>query len=457
MWFTPSSTARRTTLIDRSRSLGVPRSKAALPVRRIAPNPIRLTVRSPSFQVPALAALIASEDTTEVCHAAGRVARTVRSYRKLAGAPLWHLLKVAFCLVAALIRVCHPQGMGHPHGPHGPDDHHRHRPGGLSRALHAVGHALRPHSHDAADKVDRALESSADGVRAVKVGLLGLGVTCVLQLAVVLWSGSVALLADTAHNFGDALTSVPLWIAFALNARPATRRFTYGYGRAEELAGIFIVAMIAISALVSGAQSLRRLVAPEPVTHLWWVAAAGLIGFAGNELVALYRLRVGRRIGSAALVADGLHARADGLTSLAVVPGAAGVAAGFPLADPIVGLVITAAILVVLAGAARQVFRRLMDAVDPDLTAAAETAVRGTDGVQHLDELRLRWIGHRLRAEVAITVDADLTITRAHDIAEHARHNLLHAVPKLHDAIVHTSPSHRGDHDPHRLVAHHFR
>ena len=205
-----------------------------------------------------------------------------------------------------------------------------------------------PHSHDAADSVDDALEASRLGVTAVKISLAILGVTALLQVLVVVVSGSVALLADTVHNFSDALTAMPLWVAFVIGRRPASRRYTYGFGRIEDLAGLFIVAMIAISAMVAGVESIRRFFAPQPVENLGWVLAAGLIGFAGNELVAVYRIGVGRRIGSAALVADGVHARTDGFTSLAVVIGAAGVLAGMPLADPIIGLVITVAILLVL-------------------------------------------------------------------------------------------------------------
>ena len=181
-----------------------------------------------------------------------------------------------------------------------------------------MAHTLIPHSHDAADSVDSALESSAIGIRAVKISLVALGVTALAQAVIVVLSGSVALAADTIHNFSDALTAVPLWIAFALGTRAATRRYTYGFGRAEDLAGLFVVAMIALSAVVAGYEAVTRLFHPTQIEHVGWVAAAGLVGFIGNELVALYRIRVGRRIGSAALVADGLHARTDGFTSLAV-------------------------------------------------------------------------------------------------------------------------------------------
>ncbi|MEV0031780.1 cation diffusion facilitator family transporter [Nocardia sp. NPDC050793] len=299
-----------------------------------------------------------------------------------------------------------------------------------------------PHSHDAADSIDDALEASAVGIRAVKISLVVLGLTAALQALVVVVSGSVALAADTIHNFSDALTAVPLWIAFALGRRAATRRYTYGFGRAEDLAGLFVVAMIALSALIAGYEAVRRLVQPVPIDHLGWVALAGLIGFLGNEIVALYRIRVGRRIGSAALVADGLHARTDGFTSLAVLLGAAGVALGFPQADPIIGLVITLAILAVLRTAARDVFHRLMDGVEPALVANAERALAAEPGVEGVRSLRMRWIGHRLHADVEIDVAPTITLADAHRLAHEAEHTLTHAVPKLDTALVHAYPAH---------------
>jgi cation diffusion facilitator family transporter len=299
------------------------------------------------------------------------------------------------------------------------------------------------------------LEASADGVRAVKISLVALLVTGVAQAVVVVLTGSVALLADTIHNFSDALTAVPLWIAFVVGRRAASRRYTYGYGRAEDLAGVFIVGMIALSSIVAGYESVLRLLAPRPVADIGVLIAAGVIGFAGNELVAVYRIRTGRRIGSAALVADGLHARTDGFTSLAVVIGALGVWAGYPLADPIIGLLITVAILLVLKGAAVDIYRRLMDAVDPGMVDLAEASLRSVSGVVAVDELRLRWIGHRVRAETGITVDAGLGIVAAHDIATTAEHTLLHEVPRLVAATVHVSPSDTTGHDHHAVLAHH--
>ncbi|MBX7450785.1 cation diffusion facilitator family transporter [Mycolicibacterium sp. 3033] len=318
-------------------------------------------------------------------------------------------------------------------------DHHEHEHGGT------FGSALReifaPHSHDAGDSIDTALESSTAGIRAVKISLLILGATALIQIGIVAVSGSVALFADTIHNFSDALTAIPLWIAFALGAKAATRRYTYGFGRAEDLAGLFVVAMIALSAVLAGIESVRRLFDPVSIDHVGWVAVAGLVGFLGNEWVALYRIRIGRKIGSAALIADGLHARTDGFTSLAVLLGAGGAAAGIPLADPVIGLVITVAILAVLRTAIRDVFRRLMDGVDPRIVDTAEAALAAEPGVTAVRSVKMRWIGHRLHADAELDIDPAVSLADAHRIAHEAEHTLTHAVPKLASALVHAYPA----------------
>ncbi|MFE6622766.1 cation diffusion facilitator family transporter [Streptomyces sp. NPDC057740] len=352
----------------------------------------------------------------------------------------------------------HHHGHGHRHAHDHPDVRphghpHPHSPAGLR---HRLSHLLKPHSHETADKLDSALESSARGMRALWVSLAVLGITALAQALVVVVSGSVALLGDTVHNTADALTAVPLGIAFVLGRRAATRRFTYGYGRAEDLAGIVIVLTIAASAAFAAWTAVDRLLDPRPVQQIPAVAVAALVGFAGNEWVARYRIRVGRAIGSAALVADGLHARTDGFTSLAVLVSAGGAALGWQLADPIVGLAITAAIALVLRDAAREVFRRVMDAVDPALVDRAERALREVAGVREVGELRMRWIGHRLRAEVAVVVDGEATVRQAHAIAVDAEHALLHAVPRLTAALVHADPAPvPGEADPHLALAHH--
>ncbi|WP_018787182.1 cation diffusion facilitator family transporter [Micromonospora sp. CNB394] len=337
-----------------------------------------------------------------------------------------------------------------------PADHGHRHDGLLAAWWHRLTHAVVPHSHDSRAKTDPALESSRDGLRALWISLVGLGITALAQAVIVVLSGSVALLGDTLHNVADALTAVPLGIAFLLGRRAATRAYTYGYGRAEDLAGIVIVVVIAGSAVAAAWTAVDRLLRPAEVTHLPWVAAAGLVGFIGNELVARYRIRVGRRIGSAALVADGLHARTDGYTSLAVLAAAGGAALGWRWADPVIGLVIAVAIAVVLKDAAREVYRRLMDAVDPELVDQAETALRAVDGVQDVAAVRLRWVGHRLHAEAELVVDAGLTLVDAHQIAADAEHQLTHAVPRLTTATVHTDPdSHPGGH--HHLNLSHQR
>jgi cation diffusion facilitator family transporter len=312
----------------------------------------------------------------------------------------------------------------HEHG-HGPDGHSH--PGGFRGFLYGL---FVPHTHDAADSIDDALEASTQGVRALKISLFVLLGTTVLQFVVVLISDSVALLADTIHNFSDALTAVPLWIAFVLGRRAATKRYTYGLGRAEDLAGLFIIVVVALSAVVAAYQSIDRFFHPQPLRNLWWVVAAGIIGFAGNEIVAIYRIRVGRRIGSAALVADGVHARTDGFTSLAVVVGAVGVMLGMPLADPVVGLVISAAIIVLLWGTVRSIGRRLMDGIEPDLVDRARAALEHTPGVLSVTNLRLRWSGHRLQGSATIVV-ADTTLSIAEVTTHEAEHALEHALPNL--------------------------
>jgi divalent metal cation (Fe/Co/Zn/Cd) transporter len=203
---------------------------------------------------------------------------------------------------------------------HDDTDHdHAHDHGGS-----APGHG---HSHGL---VDRSIVRSREGVKAVALSLAVLGSTALAQFAIFALTSSVALLADLVHNFGDALTAVPLGIAFFLRSL-----------RAEKIAGLAVVLAIFVSACVALYETIQRLFDPEDLTHLWALAAAGLIGFAGNELAAQVRLRAGRRLSSPALVADGNHARTDGFVSLGVVASAILVALGFPLGDPLVGLVIT--------------------------------------------------------------------------------------------------------------------
>lgn len=325
----------------------------------------------------------------------------------------------------------HDHDQDHDHGHDHGSGAHSH-PTGIRGFLYGL---FVPHTHDAADSIDDALEASKEGVRALKISLFILLATTVLQLGVVLISGSVALLADTIHNFSDALTAVPLWIAFILGRRVATRRYTFGYGRAEDLAGLFIVAVVALSAVVAAWQSIDRLFHPQPLQNLWWVLGAGLIGFIGNEAVAIYRIRVGQKIGSAALVADGVHARTDGFTSLAVVLGAVGVMLGFPHADPIVGLIISAAIIVLLCGTVRSIGRRLMDGIEPELVDRAQAALAASADVLDVQKLQLRWVGHRLHGAAVVKV-ADTSLSNVDRVIHEAEHRLAEALPNLDDMTI---------------------
>lgn len=316
----------------------------------------------------------------------------------------------------------HPHPLTTDHDDHGHDYEHGHGHehdhdhvmlGWLREAIPF----LHGHSHGEAN-VDAALESSARGIWALKVSLLLLGATALFQLVIVLISGSVGLLADTIHNFGDALTAVPLWIAFVIGRRVATRRYTYGYGRAEDVAGVFIVVLIFVSAVVAAYESIQKIIHPQPLSNVGWVTAAAVIGFLGNEAVAQFRIRVGREIGSAALIADGQHARVDGFTSLAVLVGALGVLLGFPMADPIVGLLITITILFIVKDTVRTMWHRLMDAVEPEVVDVIERTAAAVPDVEDVHDVRVRWLGHKLGAELHATVDETLSTRESHEIAE---------------------------------------
>src|SRR5215211_2003312 len=316
---------------------------------------------------------------------------------------------------------------------------------------HHDHHGGHGHTHGA---VDPSIATSQRGIWAVKWSFVALFVTALLQLGVVLLSGSVALLSDTIHNFGDAATAVPLGIAFALTRLGSSRRFTFGYGRVEDLAGVLVVLIILFSAIVAAYQAVERIIHPQPVGLLWAVAVAALVGFLGNEAVAVFRIRVGRQIGSAALVADGYHARTDGWTSLAVLGGAIGVWLGYPLADPIVGLLIAGAILVIVWQSGKTVFTRLLDAVDPEVIEEIRHAASHVPGVENVTDVRARWSGHELHAEVNVAVDPELTVEEGHAIAREVHHQLLHHLDYLRRAVVHVDPVQETGEEHHRISAH---
>jgi len=341
----------------------------------------------------------------------------------------------------------HGHGHGHDHGDH---DHG-------SGVWAKIKHVVVPHSHDSNEAIQSAEESSNEGIRAAWIGLAGMGATAILQIFIVAISGSIALLADTLHNVGHAATTIPLMIAFRIGQRAASKRYSYGYRRAEDLVGLFISLIIAVSAGVIIWESVDALVNPRELTNLWWVFAAGLVGAAGNELVAIYRIRAGKRIGSAALIAEGQHARADGFTSIAVVIGVLGVWLGFPQADAIIGFFIAAAILWILVSSVRTTTRRLMDGVDEGVIDQLTQVIGSTPGVLGVGRVRARWSGHRIEADANVSVDSRLTVLESHTLAEEVEHNVLHSVAHVENVVVHVNPVVDGTEPPelHELTQHH--
>ena len=323
---------------------------------------------------------------------------------------------------------------------HHHDDHHPHG--------HEHGHG---HSHGI---IDPSIATTDRGLWAVKWSSVALVVTAALQLVVVFLSGSVALLADTIHNIADATTAIPLAVAFLFARKPPSARFTFGYGRIEDLAGVVVVLTILFSAIVAGYESIQRFLHPQEISHLWAVIVASIIGFAGNEGVAVFRLRVGREIQSAALIADGYHARVDGWTSLAVLFGAIGVWLGYPLADPIVGLMITAAIFGIVLHSGKSIFVRMLDGAEPRIIDEIRHAAAHVAEVREVTEVRARWLGHRLHAEVNIAVNPQMTIAQAHAVATEVRHQLLHRLSYLSLVVIHVDPADQSGEAHHRIATH---
>jgi cation diffusion facilitator family transporter len=334
------------------------------------------------------------------------------------------------------------------HHHHGPQDHHDH--GHHQGHDHAHGHR-HGHTHGI---VDPSITTTTEGLWALKWSFVVLMATASLQLVIVLLSNSVGLLADTIHNFGDAATALPLGIAFLFARKRPSKRFTFGYGRVEDLAGVTIVLTILFSAIVAGYESIDRFFHPLEVSHLTAVAVASGIGFLGNEAVAIFRIRVGRRIGSAALIADGHHARIDGWTSLAVLLGVLGVWFGYPLADPIIGLIITVAIFGIVIQSGKQIFSRMLDGVDPHVIDEIRHAAAHVAEVKEVTDVRARWLGHRLHAELNVTLPSQITLAAAHAISEAVRHQLLHHLKYLSLVVIHVDPEEKSGETHHRIESH---
>ena len=333
--------------------------------------------------------------------------------------------------------MAHSHEQSHHH--HDDGGHHHHHHSGnilvkIAQALHLPGFT---HDHSHADLAsDRAFLDNRLAVRTVWIALVALGLTTALQIVIYIASGSVALLADTVHNLGDALNSIPLLFAFYIARRAANKRFTYGYGRLEDIAGVFIVISIGFSAAYIIYESVQRLLNPLPLANLEWIALASLVGFVGNELVALMQIRVGRRIGSDAMIADGQHALIDGLTSLAVLIAVIGTLIGLPILDPLVGVVIGIAIVGITWNAIKAVWYRMMDAVDPHLVEHVEAHTRGVAGVDEVLTLRLRWVGHRMYGVMKLRVPAETTLAASGEIVRAVQHEAGHVVPQMEELTI---------------------
>ncbi|MEM1255390.1 MAG: cation diffusion facilitator family transporter [Cyanobacteria bacterium P01_H01_bin.21] len=311
---------------------------------------------------------------------------------------------------------------------------------------------VEPHRHGDCTHthgvIDPEIASSALGIWAVKWSLVGLLLTAIVQAAIFWLSGSVALLADMIHNVGDALTALPLGVAFLVSRRKPTPRFSYGFARLEDLAGVVIVAIILLSAIITAYESVERFYHPQPLHHLGALAIAGFVGFIGNEIVAVFRIRVGRKINSAALIADGHHAMADGLVSLAVLLSAVGVGLGYSWADPVIGLAIAAVLLKIVWESGQTILSRLLDGVEPEvldslhhaIAHVSETEAFAEYGVSRISNLRTRWLGHRLYVEMDMMLPPNLSLQETQEITNTVEKQLKAHVPYLGLTVVRAVP-----------------
>ncbi len=321
----------------------------------------------------------------------------------------------------------------HTHNDHGPESPHGSKVG---RWLHQI----TGHSHHGPVEVDTALEHDGRGLRALKVSLLALLATSILQTAIVFLSGSVALLSDALHNLADAMTSIPLWIAFVLIRRGATSRFTYGYGKSEDLAGVIVLVVVFFSACTAVYEAVLRFLSPGTISHPGWVAAAAVVGFVGNETVAQIRIGTGRQIGSAALIADGQHSRIDGLTSLLVLVGVAGSAMGYPLMDPLVGLAIGLVILYIATSSIRPIGLRLLDSIEPEHLDRIREVAANVPGIRSISRIRARWSGHRIMGDIDLVIDPTLSPTEMERIGKDLEASLMRSIPFLGEVAVRCRP-----------------
>lgn len=279
------------------------------------------------------------------------------------------------------------------------------------------------HSHSSAHYGNK------DAVRAVIVSAVALGLAALAEITASLISGSASVLADGLHNAGDVLTSFILLFTFALVRRPATRRFSSGYGRFEDVATLLIILVIIVTAAVAAAESVSKLINPVTYSGIPLSLGAALVGVIANLGVSEYKLRVGRGIGSESLEADGIHSRVDALVSAGAFVGIGLAGLGLRIADPIAGILITFAIVYVLAGTVKQLFYRMMDAVDPTIVDEITQAASSVNGVLQVHDVRVRWVGRQLVAVMHVAMDPKSTLENAHALAMRVEDAVCHEVP----------------------------
>jgi cation diffusion facilitator family transporter len=283
-------------------------------------------------------------------------------------------------------------------------------------------------------------EGTREGLRAIRLAAIALGASAGIRLTIAAMSGSVGLLAAGLDDLGDVLTTIALSVAFVASRRAADRRYTFGYQRFEDLSGVLVVAVIWASVAFATYEAITKLAGDHEVTRIGIAMGAAALGLLANGFAGVYKIRVGRRISSEPLVADGKHALADGLSSIAALGGLIAVRAGYPAADPIAAFVVVLAIVAVAVDATRRVLARLLDAVDPTIVGRIEHSAKHTAGVASLGRVQARWAGRSLYVTITVAADGHLSLDETHTIAENVAHAILHDVPGVAQVDVHVDP-----------------
>jgi len=306
------------------------------------------------------------------------------------------------------------------------------------------------HSH--ADLATFATSTGA-GVRALRIGVAGLALTTLVQVVLYSLSGSVALLGDLLHNGIDVIGTGIVWMAFGMTRRRPSDRFSFGYHRFEDIAGLAVVLLIAASAAVVLYEAATSLGGSPAIERPWVVLAAGLVGLVGNEGVALFKIRAGKRIGSAALVADGHHSQADGLSSAGVVVAAIGLLVGLDWLDAVAGLGIGLFIGWTALQSGRDIVLRLVDTADPALCDELVHIAGEIEGVDHVNDLRMRQAGRIVHVVANVCMPSGYSLMVAHEAAECLREAWLRALPPGSAVDIHIDPYTAGEASPHHAQA----